>query len=318
MTAPVLLTATWNSTAKVLTLTWDQTVTYTAENQIVVTDDSGATWVNHDAYGVPIINGATMVVMCITTVTTAGTHGSVSVEAGVVESLGTTPNAAYANFVMTTYGGAVPTTGIPTIGTYDEYVNVYSANSNQLAAGATQAQIQAALDAANMAAVRYCGVAFTNAGNTLQTFTEKLDGNGSNIVRVRNPPITAITSVAVVGSDGSSYTLDSTAYRFHPETGTIETTVFGSALFAYTESSEFPANVSIGDATGFPAGFRNVTVVYTGGYTTAPADLRWAIYDAVDEQLSRVGIRGTKNMPTEDDLRKAVIRRLQPFMRIVC
>lgn len=315
MAAPVLQSATWDSTAKVLVLTWDATVTFTGRpDDVVFTDSSGAVW---EGSTDPAVSGTETVLVLVSSLVAASIAGTVTVASGVVEA-GATPNAATTNFAVTTYGGAIPTTGVPTIGTYDEYVNVYSANANQLATGATQAQIRAALDAANLAAVRCCGVAFTNSGNTLQTFTEQLDGNGSNMVRVRNPPITAITSVAVVGSDGSSYTLDSSAYRFHPETGTIETTVFGSALFAYTESAEFPANVSVGDATGFPAGFRNVTVVYTGGYTTAPADLRWAIYDAVDEQLARVGIRGTKNMPTERDLRDAVVRRLRPFTRIVC
>jgi len=316
--APVLQSATWNSAASVLTLVWDQSINYDgSDGEVVYTTQGGAVW---ESYGFPANYSNTNThqpFIMVASGQTAGAAGTVTVAAGVADN-GTLGNLLTENFAATEFGGAAPTTGVPTIGTYDEYVNVYSANSNQLAAGASQAQIQAALDAANLAAVRYCGVAFTNSGNTLQTFTEKLDGNGSNIVRVRNPPITSVTSVAVVGSDGSSYTLDSTAYRFHPETGTIETTVFGSALFAYTESAEFPANVSIGDASGFPAGFRNVTVVYTGGYTTAPADLRWAIYDAVDEQLARVGIRGTKNMPTEDDLRKAVARRLQPFTRIVC
>jgi len=295
-------------------LTWSLTPTYTGSaGGVVFTDASGVVW---ESSGAPTIAASVTAFILVASVHAAGSVGTVTVPASTMT--GTTGNILYTNFAVTSYGGAVPSSTVPTIGTLDEYLNVYGANANQVSAGATNAQVQAALDMANTMACRRCGILFTNAGGTLQTFTEYVDGNGSNAVRVRNPPITAVTSVTVTGSDGTSYALTSSQYRFHPETGTIESTVFGSALFAYTDSAEYPANPDISAAAGFPDGFRNVTVVYTGGYTTAPPDLRWAVYEVVDDTLAAVGIRGTDKLPSEDEVRKAMDRRFKTFERIVC
>jgi len=316
----VLLSSTWDSTAKVLTLTWDQTVTYEggSSGYVIFTDSSGSVWENDSiAGGVPTGVGATMVFVLVASVLTAGTVGTVTVAAGSVENGTAQPNALTRNFATTTYGGAASTAGVPTIGTYDEYVNVYSANSNQLAAGASQDQIHGAIDAANLAAVRFCGIAFTNSGNTQQTFTELCDGDGSNTIRVRNLPVVSVTSITVTDSDGNTDVLDTDTYDCQLTTGTIKRTIPGTSVYIYDRDAEIAPFPQVGGTSFFPVGFQNISVVYVAGYTTAPADLRWAIYEAVDEILSRVGIRGTKNMPSESDLRDAVIRRLRPFERIV-
>lgn len=316
MAAPVPLSATWNSTAHVLTVTWDQSVTYVGEgfDDVFLTDASGATWKNPSA---PALTGAIMAFVLTAQAFSVGPAGTAEISADTA-SAGGLHNADTLGFAVTAFGGSVPTAGIPTIGTYDEYTNVYSANSSQIATGATQAQIQGFLDVANLTAARFCGIAFTNAGNTQQTFTEIVNGDGSDTIRIRNTPIVAVTSITVTSPDGSTDTIDSTTYACELATGTIRRRVPGNVAYVFDVTAEFAPVVTVGSANYFPEGFQNITVVYTGAYTTAPADLRWAVYETVDEALARVGIRGTKGVADAEEMRASLIRRLRPFERIVC
>lgn len=191
---------------------------------------------------------------------------------------------------------------MPVIGTYTEYVTIYRAGSSPLAGSISSDQIQFLLDAVNSAVCRFCGIQFTNTSQSQQTFTEYLNGNGSNTIRVANIPVVAITSITVYKADGSSEVLDSTTYRVNLNTGTIARTVDGSNIYVYTDNAEYAPDVNIGDALPFPEGFQNIKVIYTGGYTSTntPPDLRNAVYRYVDLMIADSVLPvGSANMSAE-------------------
>lgn len=125
---------------------------------------------------------------------------------------------------------------------------------------------------------RHCG---RGPGKFLsQTHTEALDGKGSRKIQVRNTPITSITSINRVLSDGSLETIDSGNYRFESETGEIELIGDDDQYYYAAETNPFLGRRVFGTPE-FSRGFRNVQVVHVGGYT--PATLPPALSQAAIE-----------------------------------
>lgn len=316
MSAPLLQSATYNLATGALTLVFDVATNFVGPVGAISYQRTTTSQLSSIA-GAPSGQGGLTLVFTVQAGSfTQLSDGTLSFGAGVFESVvGSTSNAARSGYYVTLVGGPATTSGVPTIGTYDEFVSVYKTNAEPLVGGASQSQIQFFLDCVNHAVVRYCGVQFCNTAGTQQTFTEYLDGNGSHTIRVKNPPIGTVTSITVYDAAGDADVLDSDTYRYNAQ-GTIEKTAFGTSLFAYTENGEVLPGVTVGDTSQFPEGFQNVKVIYTGGYTTAPADLRMAVYEIVDECLYRAGVRGTDKAPSIDELVKARAYRLKPFERI--
>jgi hypothetical protein len=101
----------------------------------------------------------------------------------------------------------------------------------------TDAEIQAAIDWACATVETYCNRTFTAAD-----YTETYDGNGQDVLYLRQYPINSVTSITL-----DDDTLDSDDY-------TVETTG------VYYED-------------GWTKSRRNIVVVYNAGYSTIPADL---------------------------------------------
>lgn len=315
MSAPLLQSATYNLATGALTLVFDVATNFVGLTGALSYQRTTTSQLTNTA-ATPTGQGTTTLVFAVTTGSfTQLSDGTLSFSTVFESAVGATPCTARSGYYVTLVGGPATTSGVPTIGTYDEFVSVYKTNAEPLVGGASQSQIQFFLDCVNHAVVRYCGVQFCNTAGTQQTFTEYLDGNGSHTIRVKNPPIGTVTSVTVYDAAGDADVLDSDTYRYNAQ-GTIEKTAFGTSLFAYTENGEVLPGVTVGDTSQFPEGFQNVKVIYTGGYTTAPADLRMAVYEIVDECLYRAGVRGTDKAPSIDELVKARAYRLKPFERI--
>jgi hypothetical protein len=115
------------------------------------------------------------------------------------------------------------------------------------------------ITAASRAVERYCDRTFASG-----TVTDTIDGDNSPRVFLSRPPITSITSVTVNGS-----ALDNTygdAWSFNPDTGEL----------LRGDGKDDPRF-----ATWFPRGFRNVVVVFVGGYSSIPEDVKEATIETV-------------------------------------
>lgn len=121
--------------------------------------------------------------------------------------------------------------------------------------------------AAQAAIERFCNRAFDSA-----SYTEYHDGNLKESVVVRNTPITTLTSVSYRKDNDEWTAYDATVYDFEANTGKV---------FMVKSSSElFLAGIEPHNAR-FPKGNKSVRVVYTGGYSSIPADLEQACIELV-------------------------------------
>jgi hypothetical protein len=175
--------------------------------------------------------------------------------------------------------------------------------------------------AAQARAERFCGRSFDQT-----TYTEKHNG-GASVVMLRNLPVASITSVAITTADGSSSTVASTSYTFNANTGELR---LANDEFGFDfDAPEGAARYSWGWKPRFPRGLQNVTVVYVGGYSTAPADLKQVLYEMVDEMFSPIytGQGDSKQYQSEslgqysysrksaDETLRLFADRLRPFRR---
>lgn len=145
------------------------------------------------------------------------------------------------------------------------------------------------ISAASRMAERLCGRTMTTTGATSfesATYTEVFNGNGHETVQLSNTPITSITSVTLLDGDGSTLeTFAATEFKFNPTTGILSLTpVYRGRCVAEEgwsdcEGVSFPA---LDVSPAFPNQFRNVSVVYVGGYSTVPDDVKMAIWRLVD------------------------------------
>lgn len=120
------------------------------------------------------------------------------------------------------------------------------------------------------------------------TFTEYHDGNGSEMLFLHNPPVNSITSIAYVDSAGTATsTFDSTDYAFDNDTGEVR--LFDAVRGVVTTDDFGLVTDSPGVYPRFVEGWRNVKVVYVGGYAAIDAyatmdlALKQAVYEYVNE-----------------------------------
>ena len=92
-----------------------------------------------------------------------------------------------------------------------------------------------------------------------EAVTERLDGNGRERIRLAGHPLVSITSVTL-----GSTLLDSALYEVRPGAGILERI----------------------DRGVWPAGRRNIAVVYTYGFTTPPAAITGIVEDLVAGALT--------------------------------
>ena len=97
-----------------------------------------------------------------------------------------------------------------------------------------------------------------------QSYTITVDGPGGNSIVLKNTPVTAVASVSV---DGQSIP------------AAISATDFG---FVFS-----PRQVKL-RGYDFCRGVLNVTIAYTGGFTTIPADLRQACFEGISAVIAAI------------------------------
>lgn len=153
-----------------------------------------------------------------------------------------------------------------------------------ISASTYDTQLAVVIPAAQSAVEQWCGRVFDSA-----TFTEKHNGNGWHRIVLKNAPITALTSITVVGPDGTSETVDSTTYTYEAETGIIGFQPASEGVLSVDEWGESETDGAWDVSPKFSGGFQNISVVYTGGYSsgTMPAGLKLAMYQYVDVLMSQ-------------------------------
>lgn len=152
-----------------------------------------------------------------------------------------------------------------------------------ISASTYDSQLTVVIPAAQSAVEQWCGRVFDTA-----TFTEKHNGNGWHQIVLKNAPVTTLTSVTVIGPDGTSEVVDSATYTFEAETGIVGFQPATEGVLSVDEwgvSEDRAWDVS----PQFSQGFQNLSVVYVGGYSsgTMPAGLKLAMYQYVDVLMSQ-------------------------------
>lgn len=156
---------------------------------------------------------------------------------------------------------------------------------------AQDAQLNVLLPAIQADIEQYTGRLFDTA-----TFTEYLDGTGTAELMVKNPPIASITSIKIFRTVNDTPTaVDSTLYTFNgDDSGIIKYQPSSFArrapyTFRDTDGAVFTTEPN------WPEGFRNIQVVYVGGYGSSPAaatmplDLKLNFYKMVSIELEQIG-----------------------------
>ena len=127
----------------------------------------------------------------------------------------------------------------------------------------------------------YCGVSFVDfySSNKTETFTIDWD---TYVVQLTESPVNSIVSVQERETYGGSYTtLTTSDNEYYLESST-------DSILRTNDSGRYQ---------NWPKGVGSVKVVYTGGYSEVPADLKLAIFDLItyyykDEHKQRQSIAG--------------------------
>lgn len=172
----------------------------------------------------------------------------------------------------------------------------YRTNWNTAASSSDDTRIGVLISMASRMAERICGRTLTTSGATSfesATYTETFSGEGVELIQLSNTPVASITSVTLTAGDGSTlYTYDDSEYKFSPNKGTLALTPVSRGRFDVDDwgllDPSLPPSVT-GVTPNFPDQFRNVTVVYVGGYSTVPDDLKGAIWRMVDLLRGQAG-----------------------------
>lgn len=151
---------------------------------------------------------------------------------------------------------------------------------------AQDALLTVLVDAVSAEVRRWCDRNLTN-GFESASRTERYSGMGEQTIQLTEWPVASITSVTVYTADGTAEVLDSSTYRVNGDSGVLSRIDPKRARFPVTAFGSVDATFST--QPWFEEGFDNVQVVYTGGYSTIPADLKMACYRLTDLAYSARG-----------------------------
>lgn len=162
---------------------------------------------------------------------------------------------------------------------------------------------------------RYCNRIFEE-----DTYTEDHSG-GAATVQLKNTPVSAVTSVSSLDASGNATAYAATSYRFDGDTGII--TLTNDEDFYFRDSV---VGSSALEASSFPCGFKNIRVVYTGGYSSVPADLVQVCVEMaadlyqnrrLNPRMAQENIGGGQSFTAKggDDMMRHYGWRLDPFRR---
>lgn len=147
--------------------------------------------------------------------------------------------------------------------------------SRGISGTAYDTRIGEAIDVASARVREYCGRNLTN-GFESAARTEVYDGTGTDMLQLREWPEITITSVKFLSSVASGAavygeTLDASGY-YADERGRLYRT--NGVGWAWTHDGT--------TRDEWPEGNRNIQVVYTGGFSTVPDNLKEAVMILVD------------------------------------
>lgn len=141
------------------------------------------------------------------------------------------------------------------------------------AAGYTASLIDNLITYVDSAIGRFCNRVSSTGSQTFESgsLDEKYDGDGEPVLNLRNWPITAVSSITILDSGGTVVsTLATTDYIRDDRTARLYWN--GSNVDAWSPAgTDGPVYGYI--RSGWPRGFQNVRVQYTGGWATVPPDL---------------------------------------------
>ena len=145
---------------------------------------------------------------------------------------------------------------------------------------------------------RSCGRLFDTGSRS-----EIFDGDGSAGIILKHVPVTAMTSVVLTADDGTTTTYSSATsptfaetFRYDSVTGRLQWIGAETGRLVTDEWGSLIAE-TWGTSPRFRRKFQNVTVSYTGGYTSMPEDLQLLMYELVGAAMQRRG-SGTGQDPT--------------------
>jgi len=159
-----------------------------------------------------------------------------------------------------------------------------------ISGSAQDAQLDVLIPGLQAELERQCGRLFDTG-----TYTEYVDGSDSPTICVRNAPITSVTSIALIDrAESVVYTYDATGYKIEASTGLVSRQaggfwggVTGADCLNWWNPLPSPISYQLGPA--FPDGWRNIKIVYVGGYSSMPADLKLLMYDLTSTRLAQIG-----------------------------
>ena len=110
----------------------------------------------------------------------------------------------------------------------------------------------------------------TYVGDSVTTVTDEMhDGDGHDLLRVRHPPIVAVTTMEF-----------------------DDTTVGSGRYKVYTNYIRMVSNIDDIVPSYFPVGVQNVGITYTSGFATTPVGMKLAVASAII-MLMQYKTRGT-------------------------
>lgn len=128
---------------------------------------------------------------------------------------------------------------------------------------------------------RMCGRNLTT-GFESATRTETYSGMDETTIQLVEWPITSVTSVTQLFAGGSTQAIDSTTYRFNADTGLLARIDAVRGRFASFGTDGSNVAGTWRPEPMYAEGFYNYSVVYVGGYSTIPDDLKQATCQMTD------------------------------------
>ena len=127
-------------------------------------------------------------------------------------------------------------------------------------AGIAAPYLASLITAASNMVERYCKREFTQVLHT----DELHDGDGTGVLWLKNFPVSALTSIKTVESDGTEETCLGAQFRVNLLTGEVRAIPECTCVYCY-----------------FPSGYRNIKATYTAGWAIIPEDIQEAVAQTV-------------------------------------
>lgn len=173
--------------------------------------------------------------------------------------------------------------------TYTEFTDLYSSSL-------TQAQVEGFIAVVQAEIERYCNrLPLTPSGTggfESASRTVVFSGNGQPGVILPYAPISAVTSIAITQGGGTTtYTGSDVTSNFAWDTTEVGELKWKDASYGRFGVDEWGEQMQPGwgHTPCFPEGHQNVSIVFTAGYSTVPADLKQIVREMTLERIQQRG-----------------------------